>query len=164
MLKNDIYKQMKKQLFSLIALCLLFTGCQTPPTQKAGVLPGTGDPTKQYYFITGEIKKPGEYLLEENDKIDAFQAIMRAGGLVKLRAEENKTVIVRANGQEKRQVIEVKEIIEKGDVSTNQYLQPGDIIYSPPNLFAVISDVVTLILSPIKGLIELSTLSLAASG
>lgn len=151
---------MKRTLFLFLFFLI---GCSTPAVKNSGVVPGSGSVGAQYYFLAGEVKKPGEYKLPEEGTLDAYQAIMRGGGVIRLRADQNKTVIVRSVSKNKKQILKIQDITEKGEIATNQNIQAGDIIYVPPHIFAVIGDVVSVLLSPIKGLLELSTVAVAAS-
>jgi len=89
---------------------------------------------------------------------------MRAGGVLELRTEKEKILLVRSKSSQ-REIFKINltKIETKKDITSNRYLEPGDILHVTKNIFAAIGDFVSLLLSPIKGVIELSTVSLGVA-
>ena len=151
----------------ILLLALFLFGCASPHIKEVneGVVPGSGaEAGKKYYYVTGEVRKPGEYEIKENEAVDVYQAIMRAGGIMELRTEKEKILLFRSKSSQ-REVLKINltKIETKKDITSNRYLEPGDILHVTKNIFAAVGDFVSLLLSPIKGVIELSTVSLGAA-
>lgn len=151
----------------ILLLSLFFLGCASSQIKEIdeGVVPGSGAETgKKYYYLTGEVRKPGEYEIKENEKVDVYQAIMRAGGLIELRTEKSSIFLYRRNSSQREVFkININQIETEKDLASNRYLKPGDIVHVKKNIFAAVGDFVSLLLSPIKGVIELSTVSSSAA-
>ena len=80
-------------------------------------------------FITGEVRKPGPYLL--TGAMTVLQMISIAGGLSDY-ARPNKISIVRVeNGKPASFKFNYKEVIEGKKLTQNIELKPGDVIVVP---------------------------------
>ncbi len=76
-------------------------------------------------YISGEVKTPGVYKLEEEATI--LQIIPMAGGFTEW-AKQNKILIIRReNGGEKRMAVSYKKAM-KGEPSSTVILKPGDTV------------------------------------
>ena len=85
-------------------------------------------PADRFYYVTGEVKKPGpEPYLGETDIIKAISAAMDFTDF----ANKHKVRLTRANGQ--TQVINVQRILDDPNYDVPVY--PGDKIYVPRRLF-----------------------------
>jgi protein involved in polysaccharide export with SLBB domain len=85
-------------------------------------------PADRFYYVTGEVKKPGpEPYLGETDIIKAISAALDFTDF----ANKHKVRLTRANGQ--TQVINVQRILDDPQYDVPVY--PGDKIYVPRRLF-----------------------------
>lgn len=85
-------------------------------------------PSDRFYYVTGEVKKPGpEPYLGETDIIKAISAALDFTDF----ANKHKVRLTRANGQ--TQVINVQRILNDPQYDVPVY--PGDKIYVPRRLF-----------------------------
>jgi protein involved in polysaccharide export with SLBB domain len=85
-------------------------------------------PSDRFYYVTGEVKKPGpEPYLGETDIIKAISAALDFTDF----ASKHRVRLTRANGQ--TQVINVQRILDDPQYDVPVY--PGDKIYVPRRLF-----------------------------
>jgi protein involved in polysaccharide export with SLBB domain len=85
-------------------------------------------PADRFYYVTGEVKKPGpEPYLGETDIIKAISAALDFTDF----GNKHKVRLTRANGQ--TQVINVQRILDDPQYDVPVY--PGDKIYVPRRLF-----------------------------
>lgn len=87
-------------------------------------------------IVLGEVKTPG--LLNYTVPLTVLDAISRAGGLSST-ANESKIVVVRQGAVK---VINLKDIIQKGDFQQNIVLQNEDIVYAPTTFIADVENVI----------------------
>jgi polysaccharide export outer membrane protein len=79
-------------------------------------------PEKRWVYVTGEVKKPGSYLYDEQMTI--LKAITLAGGLTDKAAPSRTQIIRKANGKE-----------DKVRAKMEDPIQPEDIIVVPESFF-----------------------------
>jgi len=83
--------------------------------------------------VTGAVEEP--FSMPYRQGMTALDAVLEAGG-VNVYASPNRTTIYRRNGKETEVMsVELGNILEDGDLSTNVYLKPGDVITVPERLF-----------------------------
>jgi polysaccharide biosynthesis/export protein len=86
-------------------------------------------------YVTGMVGAPGPQEMPANEKFTVSKAILRAGGFATF-ANQRKVRLTRArsDGQTDTEIIDVKEIIEKGRHELDVELRPNDFIVVPERL------------------------------
>jgi polysaccharide export outer membrane protein len=87
------------------------------------------DDFKPKIFLTGEVAKPGSYVLPQ--RINLMQAISLAGGLSPFAAKRRIQVRRKAPGGETIFPFDYRAYEAGGDIEGNIVLQPGDIVIVP---------------------------------
>lgn len=97
---------------------------------------------KSYFIAIGEVTRPGKY--EIRGPITVTEALAIAGGLAPDRAKTSEVVLFRKKGNvlEPGQVVNVKKLLKKRDLSEDLYVKPGDLLYVPQNTWSKIHQIV----------------------
>jgi polysaccharide export outer membrane protein len=82
--------------------------------------------------IVGEAAKPQSVPYRQN--MTVLDAILQAGGMTEF-ADGNKTVLIRSSQGDKRYSVRLKDLMQRGDLSANVPVMPGDIILVPAGFF-----------------------------
>lgn len=100
------------------------------------------DLEKSYFIAMGEVERPGKY--ELRGPITVTEAIAIAGGLAPDRAKHSQVVLFRREGNTLApgEVIDVKKMLKKRNLSEDVYLQPGDLLFVPQNAWSKIHQMV----------------------
>jgi len=102
------------------------------------------------FYIFGEVMRPGAYPLIGD--VTALYALGMAGGSTKF-ADENDSRLVRPSPEGKLVYpVYYKSMTRDGEGQTNYMLQPGDVIYVPPSIFAMIGYTIQTITYPITAI------------
>jgi polysaccharide export outer membrane protein len=88
---------------------------------------------KPSYFASGEVGKPGRYVLR--DDVTLLQAISEAGGMVNERAKKKQVILFRPmnNGTYETKSFDVTTLLKPKGITEPVRIMPGDIIYVPQN-------------------------------
>ena len=80
-------------------------------------------------YVAGQVHNPGPLDIQVNENLKASEAILRAGGFADY-ADQGKVKVVRtaADGTEHIFVLDMKEILDKGNTSKDILLQPNDLV------------------------------------
>jgi protein involved in polysaccharide export with SLBB domain len=99
-------------------------GLDTARQQSAGL-----------FYITGMVGSPGPQEIPTYETLTVSKAILRAGGFSNF-ANQRKVKLTRAgpNGQTDTQIIDVKEILERGRLDLDVEIRPNDFIVVPERL------------------------------
>jgi len=107
-----------------------------PLTRDYFVNPEVNIRIKEYhslqYYISGAVKSPGLY--EMTSETSLMELIAKAGGVLPERG--NMAYILRASTENPLShkdpiKVDLKGLLDKGDMSLNLVLQPGDVVYIP---------------------------------
>ncbi|MBZ0157689.1 MAG: polysaccharide export protein [Alphaproteobacteria bacterium] len=91
----------------------------------------------QKVVLLGEVKTPGVYTLDYD--LNISEAIARAGGLSD-NAKSSAVVLLRREGSKQTTTaVDVKRILDSGDLSGDILLRNGDIVYVPKRTLANVS-------------------------
>ena len=91
-------------------------------------------PPAEYFYIIGEVRKPGSFVVPERE-ITLVEAIGMAGGFTRI-AARNRTRIIRVeNGVEKVIEVKVDAITRAGKKIQDVVIQPNDVIVVPESFF-----------------------------
>jgi polysaccharide biosynthesis/export protein len=108
------------------------TGFQPPVKLQAGdriIVPEN----RRYYYLYGQFGAPGEKVYPDDEVLTVSKAIARAGGLTQ-NAELKKTTLIRElpSGKTQTYIVNVEEMLKKGDLSKDMEMLPGDRLYIKP--------------------------------
>lgn len=93
------------------------------------------DYEKPYFIANGHFGSPGKY--ELRGTVTVTQAVAIAGGFTD-KAKHSQVLLFRSASRDWVEVknINVKEMLNQGDLSEDLYLRPGDMLYVPTNLIS----------------------------
>jgi polysaccharide export outer membrane protein len=80
-------------------------------------------------FITGEVARPGGYLL--NAETNVLQLIAQAGGLTAFAKRDNITILRFENGKQLMLPFHYREVVKGRNIGENLALRPGDTVVVP---------------------------------
>ena len=98
------------------------------------------------FYVLGQVRRPGVFPLVGN--VTAIEALGQAGDSTFL-ASLNSSHLTRGTGEGAKNFrLRFDDIRERGDLTTNYELKPGDVIYVPPTALARVGFVIHSILFP----------------
>lgn len=105
------------------------------------------------FFIFGEVNRPGAYPIVGD--VTAVHALGSAAGPTRMAALDSARLVRPSPEGELTYPIYFAAITEAGYGQTNYLLQPGDVVYVPPNLSARIGYALQLIFFPLQQVLGL---------
>jgi polysaccharide export outer membrane protein len=111
--------------------------------------------------VLGEVGRPGTFPLTRETRV--IEAIALVGGPTQFVSKGNIRVLRAGEDQTTLHYVNLRAI-EKGDLSSNLVLQPGDIVFAPPNWLARIGYVLQTILFPFQPVLGAVAMYNIASG
>lgn len=108
----------------------------------------------KFYYMAGEIQGPRTFTGRDN----LLHAVLQNG--IPRSGWPEKTVMLRPNERGeliRRMSVDMKEMIELGDLRYNAVIEEGDIIWMPINPFAAVGVAIQNLLSPVQPLIQAYT-------
>ena len=105
------------------------------------------------FYILGEVARPGAYPLVGD--VTALYALGMAGGPTRF-ASEDKARLVRPSSEgELVYPVYYESMTQYGYGATNYMLQPGDVVYVPPNAFARVGYALGILFFPLQQILGL---------
>jgi polysaccharide export outer membrane protein len=103
----------------------------------------------QVIYVLGEVERPGRYSTE-GKSVTLRDAVILAG-LPRRFAATGRVYVISPSytGKPYQKVVNLKRVLNRGELRQNVQLNPGDIVYVPQTLLGMVSDFVGAILSPI---------------
>ena len=103
----------------------------------------------KYYYVVGEVRRPGAQIFSGRET--TLSAIAKAVILVSAWEEKIQVIRPSLNPEVAPKIFQLnlKKMVEHGDMTANVLLQEGDVIYVPPTILASIGRTVGEITSPI---------------
>ena len=96
---------------------------------------------RQYFFVCGEVKRPGVYPLNPESPITVSQAIAIARGKLTSAALSSVIVLRREQGKQAKVFkVNVKRVLTKGDLKADMFVHKNDIIFVPKTFIAKVDD------------------------
>lgn len=92
-----------------------------------------------YFVVGGQVGRPGKY--ELRDSTTVAEAVAIAGGLTGS-SKHSQILLFRVRSEQWVQVIPInlKDLLEKGQLLEDPYLRPGDMVYVPKNFLSKIKE------------------------
>ena len=113
------------------------------------------------FFIFGEVLRPGAYPLI--GEVTALGALGAAGGPTRFASQDASRLVRPAPEGRLVYGVRYEAITQSGAGVTNYVLQPGDVIYVPPNFFARVGYALGVVLFPIQQIVGLGNAAYRSS-
>lgn len=91
-------------------------------------------PTADYFYIIGQVRKPGSYVIPERE-VTLVEAIGMAGGFTRIAARNRSRIIRVEDGVEKIIQVKVDAITKAGKKIQDVLIQPNDVVVVPESFF-----------------------------
>jgi polysaccharide export outer membrane protein len=105
------------------------------------------------YFVFGEVARPGAYPLVGD--VTALNALGASGGPTRYAAQDSARLVRPSTEGERVYSVHYEAITQSGYGQTNYLLQPGDVIYVPPNGFARVGYALGVFFFPLQQILGL---------
>ena len=92
-----------------------------------------------YFVVGGQVGRPGKY--ELRDSTTVAEAVAIAGGLTSS-SKHSQVLLFRVRSEQWVQVtpVNLKNLLEKGQLIEDPYLRPGDMVYVPKNALSKVKE------------------------
>ncbi len=97
------------------------------------IVTGFVGPYDQQVRVIGEAIQPKALAFREN--MTLLDLMIAVGGLTEFAAGNNTVLVRRVNGKEMQYRVRIDDLIDKGDISANVHILPGDIMIVPESWF-----------------------------
>jgi len=103
--------------------------------QKATVVVGLAKATTAplgKVYISGQVASQGSYEIPRGEPLSVARLIIEAGGFADF-ADKRRVRVVRqgSDGNKQRITVDVKDVLEKGEIEKDLVLEPGDFVHVP---------------------------------
>lgn len=105
------------------------------------------------YYVFGEVMRPGAYALLGD--VTALNALGAAGGPTRFASQNDSRLVRPSTEGELVYGVHYESMTQSGYGQTNYLLQPGDVIYVPPNGFARVGYALGVIFFPLQQILGL---------
>lgn len=105
------------------------------------------------FYVLGEVTRPGAYPLIGD--VTALYALGSAGGPTRFAAQDEARLVRPSSEGELVYAVHFEAMTQYGYGGTNYLLQPGDVIYVPPNLSARIGYALGTVFFPLQQILGL---------
>ncbi len=86
-------------------------------------------------YVSGFVRLPGPQDLFPGEKMTVSAAIIKAGGFAQFANERKVRVTRKGRGASENSIVDVKAVLEDGNLSQDREVQDGDMIFVPRRLF-----------------------------
>jgi polysaccharide export outer membrane protein len=102
----------------------------------------------QVIYVLGQVERPGKYSTEGRT-ITVRDAVLLAG-LPRRFAATDRVYVIRPamEGKPRQTVVNLRRILDRGELRHNVKLNPGDVVYVPQTVIGMVADFVASIVSP----------------
>lgn len=97
------------------------------------IVTGFVGPYDQQVRVIGQASQPKA--LAYREKMTLLDLMIAVGGLTEFAAGNNTVLVRRVNGREMQYLLRIDDLIDKGDISANVPILPGDILIVPESWF-----------------------------
>ncbi len=97
------------------------------------IVTGFVGPYDQQVRVVGEAAQPKALPFREN--MTLLDLMVSVGGLTEFAAGNKSILVRRVNGREMQYRVRIDDLIDKGDISANVHILPGDIMIVPESWF-----------------------------
>jgi protein involved in polysaccharide export with SLBB domain len=107
----------------------------------------------RHFFVFGEVRRPGKYPLIGN--VTTLHALAAAGGATRFASLSSSRLVRPTPEQRLVYAVNLDEISRYGNGDTNYKLQPGDVVYIPPNAWARVGHALGVVFYPLQQILGL---------
>jgi len=105
------------------------------------------------FYILGEVARPGAYPLVGD--VTALYALGMAGGPTRFASQDDARLVRPSSEGETIYAVHFEAMTQYGYGATNYMLQPGDVVYVPPNAWARVGYALGVIFFPLQQILGL---------
>jgi len=126
----DVYVERQTMPEIMETIRKAYAGILQPPVLFTVTLANIENP---YFVVGGQVVNPGKYHLKGD--LTVAQSIPIAGGYLLGTAKDSRVILFRrvSNDWIEAKLIDLKRILNKGDLADDIHLQSGDLVFVPKN-------------------------------